>query len=494
MMQKVFFLIQLVVLSLLFLVFAGCEQEEDLSLLSSADLNVEALGMTTNGSGFVGRIAISADGNEHDRDDIGATPMGLAIIAHFGLQNKVVHYDYNSHIWGNGPGGQKQDMTESTLVGASKFNFNKGVFVSAVDETNKAEKGIANAINESSSSNPLYILVAGPMAVVGEGIKRSNADKRKHVTVISHSDWNNDYQRNGSYTAKDVKKTGVNFIQIKDQNGGLRRDWSDWKWLQKHSDGKLRWVYDRMQEGVSRKGDVSDAGMIWYLLKNDQNGNPNKLKSFFDKKASSPDNGDDDKDSGSGSGSGNCQASGETLYKAKKKLEKECGITYDKDKGHDCDPDGKGGWICSTGDAKSGSSGGGDDSSSGGSGSSGGGSDSNCEATGKTLGQAKNNFEKACGITYNKSKGHDCDPDGKGGWICSTGKASGGSSGGSNQPSTSSPSGGGSNGGNCQASGNTIGQAINNLEKACGISYDKSKGHDCDPDGKGGWICSTNDL
>ena len=412
-MRRIFFAARFAAASLILtLSLTNCEQDPELDSLSSNDANVQLSEIQLNAlAGFNGRIAISADGNDHDRDDIGATPMGLAILAQAGLQNKLVHYDYNSHIWGNDTYDQKRDMTESTLGAASRFNFGKGNFISAIDETNKAEKSIADAINESSASNPLYIIAAGPMAVVGEGIKRSDEDKRKYVTVLSHSDWNDDHQHNGSLTADYIKQTSVKFIKIKDQNASLRRDWSGWDWLKNHADINLRWVYERMQVAMRPRADVSDAGLIWYLLHNDQNANPNKLRSFFDGSTPPPP---------PGGGNGDyCQAYGSTLNQAIKNFEQSCVKKYDKSKGHDCDPDGKG-WVCATGDVKD----------QGGStpppppNKPGGGSDKpdneHCQATGNTVNQAIKNFEQSCGIKYEKSKGHDCDPDGKGGWICST--------------------------------------------------------------------------
>ena len=42
-----------------------------------------------------GRIAYTADGNAHDQDDWAATPGSLSILAAAGLQDALVHYDYN---------------------------------------------------------------------------------------------------------------------------------------------------------------------------------------------------------------------------------------------------------------------------------------------------------------------------------------------------------------------------------------------------------------
>jgi hypothetical protein len=170
-----------------------------------------------------------------------------------------------------------------------------------------------------------------------------------------------------------------------------------------------------MKKAIYNRADVSDAGMIWYLLQNDQNANTNKLKSFFDGSPSTP---TPPPPSGGGGSNGDyCEASGSTLNDAIRNFEKSCGIQYDKSKGHDCDPEGKG-WVCATGNVKD----------QGGSAppptspKPGGNNPSNehCQASGKTVNEAISNFEKSCGIKYDKSKGHDCDPDGKGGWICST--------------------------------------------------------------------------
>lgn len=76
-----------------------------------------------------GRLAVSADGNKNDRDDIGATPMALAILAKAGstAKSKLVHYEYNDHIWGSNY-YQKLDMTNSANGAASVFGFSSTIF------------------------------------------------------------------------------------------------------------------------------------------------------------------------------------------------------------------------------------------------------------------------------------------------------------------------------------------------------------------------------
>ncbi|OLT21325.1 hypothetical protein BJF78_34295 [Pseudonocardia sp. CNS-139] len=66
----------------------------------------------------VGRIALSADGNQHDPDDWASSAMGLAILAKRGLQANLVGYTYNDHIWDSDP-EMRRNMTESVLARAS---------------------------------------------------------------------------------------------------------------------------------------------------------------------------------------------------------------------------------------------------------------------------------------------------------------------------------------------------------------------------------------
>ncbi len=241
---------------------------------------------------FPGRLAISADGNDHDRDDIGASPMTLAIIAKAGLRQKLVHFEYNNHIWSSYNSAQQQDMTASVVGAASRFGFPSNIFYSAISNPSAAYDHLATEISKSSSSDPLYILAMGPMETVCQGIRRSDAFKRQYVTVVSHSTWNDAHQHNGSCTWGDLPSTGVRAIHISDQNSNLATsNQADVAWLANHADADLRWVWSRMRIGLSWQviADVSDAGEVWSWLKNgDQNGTFAKLKAFFADGSGSP--------------------------------------------------------------------------------------------------------------------------------------------------------------------------------------------------------------
>ena len=45
-----------------------------------------------------GRIAISHDGNNYDKDDYVAAAMNLALLRGTGLHDKLVHFDHSCHL------------------------------------------------------------------------------------------------------------------------------------------------------------------------------------------------------------------------------------------------------------------------------------------------------------------------------------------------------------------------------------------------------------
>lgn len=268
-----------------------------------------------------GRIAVSSDGNEHDHDDWAATPLSLALIAAKGLQDKMALYTYGDHVWGSnidmptGKGGLNayEQMRESALVGAEMFGFKKSRFICAVDNPEKAYDAMAKAINESSEDNPLFIVAAGPMQVVGEGIRRSDYDKRQYVTVIYHSRWNDNHAANPGkwepehkgWTFEMMKHVFgterggmVRFIHILDQNGGddyiglncpiKHFDWiktSPSRYNKLYRKGAWDWLYSRQEACIKKGGknfDPSDAGMLIYLFTGIEKTNPDLAREIME--------------------------------------------------------------------------------------------------------------------------------------------------------------------------------------------------------------------
>ena len=251
-----------------------------------------------------GRIAISSDGNEHDHDDWAATPLSLALLAASGLQDNLVLYTYSDHVWGSNQDhptsksglNSYEHMRESALGGQKWFRFDKTKFVCAVDNAEVPYTALRDVINESTADNPLIIIAAGPMQVVGEAINRSDVLKRQFVTLISHSNWNNNHSDKPSnkywdlhsgWTFKEITETfsidaggNLKCIQIADQNGGADYDGfkapiEKFEWIKTsqarnnpaYKPGAWDWLYSQQETCIKENDfDPSDAGMIVYLL------------------------------------------------------------------------------------------------------------------------------------------------------------------------------------------------------------------------------------
>ncbi|MDO8966410.1 hypothetical protein [Algoriphagus sp.] len=256
-----------------------------------------------------GRIAISSDGNEHDEDDWAATPMSLALLAARGLQDQLVVYTFSDHTWGSNkekPGADAQ-MRESAFIGGRKFGFKKTKFIEAVAAPNFAVIELTKQINKSSVKDPLTILAAGPMNIIGDALNEADSVKLKHVRLISHSTWNDEHADNpyewethkGWTWAKieeSFAKKGLQLDHITDQNGGsdyegLKTSLSKYDWLKNSSKkddkpfqkGSWDWLYSRLE--AAQKGeefDPSDAGMVIYLLTGKQKTSPEDLREILE--------------------------------------------------------------------------------------------------------------------------------------------------------------------------------------------------------------------
>lgn len=216
------------------------------------------------------RIAYSADGNQHDYDDLHASPMTLALLHRAGLESKLVHFDYNNHLGDN----------NSTMASKQKTNVNKAIELFGYDsdlffddqsQLSAAVDSLAAAVDASSSSNRLMLICAGPMEVCWRGIDEASDDKEQYVTVISHSSWNDKHEDTSqlNHTWSDIKADfDVLAHHINDQNPpAFNESCNQWTWL-KNIPSYGQDLYDLVCVTPSQKaGDASDAGMTYYVIK-----------------------------------------------------------------------------------------------------------------------------------------------------------------------------------------------------------------------------------
>lgn len=258
-----------------------------------------------------GRIAVSSDGNKHDNDDMLATKLTLMILAKAGLQDATTLYTYADHVWGS-ESNDLHIMRISAEITGLKFGFKNCKFIAAVENKKLAYEAMCKEIVKSTAEDPLFIVAAGPMQVVGEALRMANnrnPESLNHVTVISHSNWNDKHadEPSNKFTADDhsgwvwtemVESFGdrVNFKHIVDQNRRKMpngkyearfqsQTWKDWAWMANHQDPNIQWV--RNNAGIKCKPDYSDAGMVYYLcadldgVRGDENGNIEKLERWI---------------------------------------------------------------------------------------------------------------------------------------------------------------------------------------------------------------------
>ena len=252
-----------------------------------------------------GRIVVSADGNEHDHDDWAATPLSLALLAARGLQDRVPLYIYDDHIWGSNhehPGVNGvtpyEQMKESAVTGGRIFGFTRTRFIAAVDNPEIAYEALKDEINRSAPDNPLFIVAAGPVHVIGEAISRAQEDRRRFVSVITMVNcWNDDHadkpyvawEHHSGWTMAEIRQQfsgeeggGLRIISIQNQNPRLMRNWTEYEWLRTaperdnpyYAKGSWLWLFNRLCMSIKPVSgaenfyaiDASDAGKVAFLL------------------------------------------------------------------------------------------------------------------------------------------------------------------------------------------------------------------------------------
>ncbi|WP_342807912.1 hypothetical protein [Alteromonas sp. M12] len=240
-----------------------------------------------------GRLAIVIDGNSPDPDDIGATPVMLALLQKTGLSSNLVHLSHSCDL---DPFRNKarfqidsknelrrqnklDELSKKGLELFGPFTNLRNVYNCRQDQVG-ATQDLVDAINSSSQNDPLWIVEAGEPDLIGYALESAQASKRQYVHVVSHHPANDN---SGDYfTWQQILDFGVREHQIGDQNVGLQGPTTDWDWAKNHSDEGIDFIWEMMayaeKDGVvpfqSNKFDCSDAGMIyWWITGANKGGN-----------------------------------------------------------------------------------------------------------------------------------------------------------------------------------------------------------------------------
>jgi hypothetical protein len=253
------------------------------------------------------RIAVSGDGNsapdyKHkwptgDPDDWGAVAAILAILAKEDLQNKLVHFSYNNFIEAPPGPDEENQMKISADGGIERWDFDPDRFYDITTDLEAARNSLKTEMVKSTAEDPLYYLHMGLSEffyqVVKEAVDEGRAAALEHVYIVSHSGFNDKHLRRDHhhtiFEAISYSGDRLNYHKIKDQNGkddphklwNSSKDFSPWYWMRDHEDPDVGWIYERMLVHSGGVADISDAGMLYWLLTGDEDGSPEKFRKYI---------------------------------------------------------------------------------------------------------------------------------------------------------------------------------------------------------------------
>ncbi|AUS06308.1 hypothetical protein [Pseudotamlana carrageenivorans] len=226
-----------------------------------------------------GRIAIVADGNSPDPDDLGGTAVSLALLRATGLENKLVHYSHSCDLVrvdriSVAAEYERHAMMQTACDGTARRwgGFGNLTFFDAKWQLDETIKDLSKAINNSSEADPLWIIEAGEPDIIGFALAASKKEKHSFVKVVTHHPANDD--AGDFYTWQSILDFGVEEVRIPDQNMNLKVDESHWDWAKNHKDDSVKFVWlmgklaevDDVVKFQKGKWDCSDAGMVLYWI------------------------------------------------------------------------------------------------------------------------------------------------------------------------------------------------------------------------------------
>jgi hypothetical protein len=232
-----------------------------------------------------GRIAIVADGNSPDPDDLGGTAVSLAMLRATELEDRLVHYSHSCDLLrveriSEAAEKERHALMQSACdVTARRWGGFEGLtFFDAKWQQDETVKDLTEAISASTAEDPLWIIEAGEPDIIGFALDASNKTKHKYVRVVTHHPANDD--AGDFYSWQQILDFGVEQVRIPDQNVNLKVTLEKWDWAKNHPDPRIQWVWlqgkiaeiDDVVSFQKGKWDCSDAGMVLYWITGATNG------------------------------------------------------------------------------------------------------------------------------------------------------------------------------------------------------------------------------
>lgn len=226
-----------------------------------------------------GRIAIVADGNSPDPDDLGGTAVSIALLRASGLEDRLVHYSYCCDLIVGSRISEEAELERHAMMQtacngtARRWGGFEGLpFYDARWQLDQTIKDLSKAINVSTEEDPLWIVEAGEPDIIGFALASSNKEKHQFVKVVSHHPANDN--AGDFYRWQDILDFGVEQVRIPDQNINLKVEKTKWDWAMNHPDDRIQFVWlmgkmaevDDVVKFQKGKWDCSDAGMVLYWI------------------------------------------------------------------------------------------------------------------------------------------------------------------------------------------------------------------------------------
>ncbi|APY11637.1 hypothetical protein BWZ22_10450 [Seonamhaeicola sp. S2-3] len=226
-----------------------------------------------------GRIAIIADGNSPDPDDLGGTAVTLALLRATGLENRLVHYSHSCDLVRDDRISKKAEKERHHLMQiacdmtARRWGgFDHLTFYDAIWQKEETINDLCWAINASTANDPLWIIEAGEPDIIGMALQKTPKEKHKFVKVVTHHPANDN--AGDFYTWQQILNFGIEEVRIPDQNINLKLDLEKWDWAKNHTDPRIRLIWtlgniaelDNVVKFQKGKWDCSDAGMVLYWI------------------------------------------------------------------------------------------------------------------------------------------------------------------------------------------------------------------------------------
>ncbi|TBN02943.1 hypothetical protein EYD45_10325 [Hyunsoonleella flava] len=226
-----------------------------------------------------GRIAIVADGNSPDPDDLGGTSISIALLRASGLENRLVHYSHSCDLVRDDRISEKAEKERHHLMQiacdmtARRWGgFNNLTFYDAIWQKEETINDLCWAINASTAEDPLWIIEAGEPDIIGMALQKTPKEKHKFVKVVTHHPANDN--AGDFYTWQQILDFGIEEVRIPDQNINLKLDHEKWDWAKNHADPRIRLIWtigniaeiDNIVNFQKGKWDCSDAGMVLYWI------------------------------------------------------------------------------------------------------------------------------------------------------------------------------------------------------------------------------------